>query len=37
MVRVFIQARMSSKRLPSKVLVPFNGIPILNLRNRASG
>ena len=29
MVRVFIQARMSSKRFPGKVLAPFNGIPIL--------
>ena len=29
MVRVFIQARMSSKRFPGKVLAPFNGIPLL--------
>ena len=29
MVRVFIQARMSSKRFPGKVLAPFNGIPML--------
>ena len=29
MVRVFVQARMSSKRFPGKVLAPFNGIPIL--------
>ena len=29
MVRVFIQARMSAKRFPGKVLAPFNGIPIL--------
>ncbi len=29
MVRVFIQARMSSARLPGKVLAPFHGQPLI--------
>jgi spore coat polysaccharide biosynthesis protein SpsF (cytidylyltransferase family) len=29
MVRVFIQARMSSQRFPGKVLAPFNGKPLI--------
>ena len=29
MVLAFVQARMSSKRFPGKVLAPFNGVPIL--------
>ncbi len=29
MVRVFIQARMSSKRFPGKVLAPFKGKPLI--------
>ncbi len=29
MTRIFIQARMSSRRFPGKVLVPFSGRPIL--------
>ena len=27
--KIFIQARMSSKRFPGKVLAPFNGVPII--------
>lgn len=29
MVRLFIQARMSSKRFPGKVLAPFRGTPLI--------
>ena len=29
MVLVFVQARMSSKRFPGKVLAPFHGVPII--------
>jgi spore coat polysaccharide biosynthesis protein SpsF len=29
MIRVFIQARMSSKRFPGKVLAPFQGKPVI--------
>jgi spore coat polysaccharide biosynthesis protein SpsF len=29
MIRVFIQARMSSKRFPGKVLAPFRGRPVI--------
>ena len=29
MVRVFIQARMNSKRFPVKVLAPFKGRPLI--------
>jgi spore coat polysaccharide biosynthesis protein SpsF len=29
LVRVFVQARMSSRRFPGKVLAPFHGRPII--------
>ena len=29
MYKIFIQARMSSKRFPGKVLASFNGVPII--------
>src|SRR5687768_15528626 len=30
MIKVFIQARMSSSRFPGKVLAPVNGIPMIS-------